>query len=670
MRYYVDASAAFPGKGSEKEPFRTISQAAAIACLGDEVIVAPGIYRETVSPANGGTADARIVYRAACPGKAVITGAEEVKNWENLGGGIWRARVGNGIFKDRSPYTTLISGDWYIPRREMHTGDVFLNGKSLYEVTTKDEIFSPVPSKTSWDPDFSVYTWHCEQDGDETVFLANFHGLDPNRENVEISARKTCFWPEEEGRGYITVSGFVLCQAATQWAPPTAYQEGLIGPHWSKGWIIENCEVFESKCVGISLGKYYQPYDENRWLKEKTKDGAQTMVELIFSALREGWSMDAVGSHTVRACHIHDCGQSGIGGNLGGAGSVIEHNHIHNINNKQNLTGAEIAGIKMHAAIDVVYRHNHIHHCTRGMWLDWEAQGTRVTGNLFHDNCLPHEFLMRPGSGTVGEDIWIEVSHGPTLLDRNIFLSPRAVRFATQGVAMVHNLIAGSLTAIGRGTQNGAPTKVSPRPVPYHVPHSTEVAGYMTILHGDDRFYNNIFVQKPFHPYLVSVAERSRDNQWDDGNLTVGTWPFDAYPTKKEWDAQFEGYCGEGGVRTDRYYDPLPVYAAGNVYFNGARPWRGEESPVVDAQNRITLELKEDGEGVYLASNLGDFLPEGGMLVDTAALGKAFEPDQAYENPDGTPIVFDTDYFGEKSGKAPIPGPFADKADYKGEKRL
>ncbi|MBQ3880635.1 MAG: hypothetical protein II727_10045, partial [Oscillospiraceae bacterium] len=125
-----------------------------------------------------------------------------------------------------------------------------------------------------------------------------------------------------------------------------------------------------------------------------------------------------------------------------------------------------------------------------------------------------------------------------------------------------------------------------------------------------------------------------------------------------------------GGVRTDRYYDPLPVYAAGNVYFNGARPWRGEESPVADAQNRITLELKEDGEGVYLASNLGDFLPEGGMLVDTAALGKAFEPDQAYENPDGTPIVFDTDYFGEKSGKAPIPGPFADKADYKGEKRL
>lgn len=30
--------------------------------------------------------------------------------------------------------------------------------------------------------------------------------------------------------------------------------------------------------------------------------------------------------------------------------------------------------------------------CTRGLWLDWQAQGTRVTGNLFHDNALPNDF--------------------------------------------------------------------------------------------------------------------------------------------------------------------------------------------------------------------------------------------------------------------------------------
>ena len=43
----------------------------------------------------------------------------------------------------------------------------------------------------------------------------------------------------------------------------------------------------------------------------------------------------------------------------------------------------------------------------------------------------------------------------------------------------------------------------------------------------------------------------------------------------------------------------------------------------------------------------------------------AFEPEQPFENPDGTPIVFDTDYFGYRRGSSPVPGPFesADELD-------
>ena len=39
----------------------------------------------------------------------------------------------------------------------------------------------------------------------------------------------------------------------------------------------------------------------------------------------------------------------------------------------------------------------------------------------------------------------------------------------------------------------------------------------------------------------------------------------------------------------------------------------------------------------------------------------AFEPEQKYENPDGTPIVFRYDYFGNRQGIHPLPGPFASK---------
>ena len=81
MVIYVDANAFREGNGTKERPFRYINDAAQIARPGDEVLVAPGVYREYVNPANAGTQDARITYRSTEPLGAVITGAEEVKNW-------------------------------------------------------------------------------------------------------------------------------------------------------------------------------------------------------------------------------------------------------------------------------------------------------------------------------------------------------------------------------------------------------------------------------------------------------------------------------------------------------------------------------------------------------------------------------------------------------------
>ena len=666
MRYYVDVNAAQKGDGSRECPFRKIQEAALCAEPGDEVIVAPGIYREAVSPVNGGKEDARILYRSEVEKAAVITGAEPVKNWEIYEGSVWRARIPNAVFGDYNPYTTLIYGDWFVATMIAHTGDVYLNEKSMYEVTSMENVLHPEKSVTSWEPEFSVYTWYTEQDKekDETLLYANFHGKNPNEENVEISVRKNCFYPEKEGVGYITLAGFTVRQAATQWAPPTAYQEGMIGPHWSKGWIIEDCEIYESKCSGISLGKYLQAENDNKWSKLKYKDGTQTERECICLAQLEGWSKERIGSHIVRRCDIHDCGQTGIVGHLGGVFSIIEDNRIHHINNKQNLRGAEIGGIKMHAAIDVIIRRNHIYNCTRGLWLDWQAQGTRVTRNLFFNNCLPYGGDFTKGH-VLGEDIFIEVSHGPTLIDHNLLLSDCSLKLATQGAAVVHNLIAGSFTAVGRGVNNGTITKSAPRYTPYHIPHRTEIAGFMTILHGDMRFYNNIFVQKKIRPALEKKTEGMENNEWTDGNLIAGTVPYEDYPSFAEYQEQFEGYCGMGSAPSDRYYNPLPVWAEGNVYFNGAKPM-SKEKAYVDRDHEITISLKEDGGSFFLETNLYEYMPEiANQVVTTELLGMAFEPEQKFENPDGTPIVMDTDYFEKAWGTNPGAGPFSDHASLK-----
>ena len=85
---------------------------------------------------------------------------------------------------------------------------------------------------------------------------AQFKGVNPNAQRVEVNTRQTVFYPTKPGMNYITVRGFTLRNAATPWAPPTVEQIGLIGVHWSKGWIIENNDIAYSTCSGITLGKY------------------------------------------------------------------------------------------------------------------------------------------------------------------------------------------------------------------------------------------------------------------------------------------------------------------------------------------------------------------------------------------------------------------------------
>ena len=104
MIYYVDIRAGRDGNGSRETPFRRINDAAKIAMPGDEILVAPGIYREYVNPVHAGTEEQRITYRSVEPKGAVITGAEEVTGWKKVKGNTWTARVNNGIFGAFNPY--------------------------------------------------------------------------------------------------------------------------------------------------------------------------------------------------------------------------------------------------------------------------------------------------------------------------------------------------------------------------------------------------------------------------------------------------------------------------------------------------------------------------------------------------------------------------------------
>jgi hypothetical protein len=291
---------------------------------------------------------------------------------------------------------------------------------------------------------------------------------------------------------------------------------------------------------------------------------------------------------------------------------------------------------------------------------------------MSRDHLLKEEFKQGLG---MGEDLWIEIAHGPTLVDNNIMLSERCVRIPSQGVAFVHNLFYGSIAGVGRGVLNASVEYASPRYTPIHKPHSTDVTGIMTVLHGDVRFYNNVFVQPKVRQGMIDICGGSLeglmkiakkpvvnvtgDGEWDDLNLTAGTYPYSGYMKEDEWKQMFDGYCGEGStVSRDRYYMPLPVWSEGNAYFNGAAACDLEADPLRDCEHRIDVALREDGGRLTVTGDFAKYL-KGVKLITSATLGEAFEPEERFENPDGSDIVFDTDIYGNKRPQTPVPGPFA-----------
>src|SRR6185369_16074098 len=111
----------------------------------DVITVHEGTYRERITPPRGGESDAkRIVYQAAADEKVVIKGSEVVRNWKPFMPGVWKATLPNSFFGKYNPYKDLITGDWFGDKgRPHHTGEVYINGKSLWETHVLERVLNP-----------------------------------------------------------------------------------------------------------------------------------------------------------------------------------------------------------------------------------------------------------------------------------------------------------------------------------------------------------------------------------------------------------------------------------------------------------------------------------------------------------------------------------------------
>jgi hypothetical protein len=75
------------------------------------------------------------------------------------------------------------------------------------------------------------------------------------------------------------------------------------------------------------------------------------------------------------------------------------------------------------------------------------------------------------------------------------------------------------------------------------------------------------------------------------------------------------------------------------------------------------FKIEDKGNEVYISFSIQGLNGLKTETVTTERLGKAKFPKAAYEQPDGTPIVFDKDYLGVKRKEQPAPGPFEQLKD-------
>src|SRR5699024_5283053 len=291
-------------------------------------------------------------------------------------------------------------------------------------------------------------------------------------------------------------------------------------------------------------------------------------------------------------------------------------NHIYNIALKREFYGHEIAGIKLHAAIDVEIKDNRIHDCSLGTWLDWQTQGTKISRNLFYNN---------------SRDLFVEVSHGPYIVDHNILAPDYALDNHAQGGEYLNNIIAGKM--IHR--------KMLDRSTPYHYPHSTDIAGCAVVYGGDDRFYNNIF-----------IGEKHLSG--------VGTSHYNSYFTSLEEYIEYIESINKSEPGDHELFKEIeqPVYINNNMYLWGAESFEKEKVKLEDYNFNPNLQIIEEDEQVFLSCELPvGFEKIQGINHSTETLQRVRIVDADFEDSEGKKITIDKDINGVQKDNKSVLGP-------------
>jgi parallel beta-helix repeat protein len=353
--YYVSPSGEDSAAGDVGHPFQTISHAADWAMAGDTVLIAPGIYRESVAITHSGTAEKPITFQAQKAGTAIITGADLLAVWIPV-------RDHPGQFISDWPHDFIIDHnpdgspvrDHGAPAPVGCAEQILWEGHPLRMVMNADDL-SPGCFWVDWQ-------FHTL-----TVWLPG--GIDARSAKIEGCARSYLISPLERDNvfadaRYIALRGLVFQNAAN-----FAQRGGVI---LGTGWHADHCIVEGNNAGGMSL------------------DGNEILVDHCIAQYNGFCGISGSGDdNTIQDCIVRGNNWKGFPpGWEGGGGKFTNTHHLR------------------------VFRHTSYENTGPGIWLDIENTDYSITDSTIYGN-------RGLNADWEGSGICLEISPGPGVVSGN-----------------------------------------------------------------------------------------------------------------------------------------------------------------------------------------------------------------------------------------------------------
>ncbi len=357
--YHVSPSGDDSADGDAGHPFQTIARAAGWARAGDIVIIAPGVYRESVAFSHSGQRDKPITFAADKAGTAIITGAEPLTIWTPVPdhSGQYITDWPYDFIIDHNPDGSPVRNHG-APAPVGCAEQILWQSHPLRQVMKSDDLIAG-----SFFVDWQYHTL--------TVWLPG--GIDPRESQVEGCVRSTLFGPmEKDGvfadARYIVIRGLTFRNAAN-----FAQRGGVI---LGTGWQAHDCIVERNNAGGMSL------------------DGDDILVDRCSLQYNGFCGLSGGGNNnTIQDCIVRGNNWKGFPPDWeGGGGKFCRTNHLR------------------------ILRHLSCENTGPGLWLDTDNLNYSITDSVFFGNHGLDD--DRQGCG-----IYLEVNPGPGVVSNNVSYS-------------------------------------------------------------------------------------------------------------------------------------------------------------------------------------------------------------------------------------------------------